>query len=175
MTCLFPTVDRVRVTFSRVNCAIAGLLRVRHAPFFGDAVGVADPVSAGFGPVAVSRKDWRNKGWGKRKTPGKPGVSSRIDFISAERAGFEPAVGFYPHAALAKRCFRPLSHLSLPEPGLAFTPAGSGFAATSLRRSCPRAILPHRGSPASRTSPTPTSPVPDATRRWSKKIRGKMH
>jgi hypothetical protein len=30
----------------------------------------------------------------------------------AERAGFEPAVGFDPHAALAKRCFRPLSHLS---------------------------------------------------------------
>ena len=33
--------------------------------------------------------------------------------IGAERAGFEPAVGFYPHAALAKRCFRPLSHLSV--------------------------------------------------------------
>ena len=32
--------------------------------------------------------------------------------IETERAGFEPAVGFYPHAALAKRCFRPLSHLS---------------------------------------------------------------
>ncbi len=31
---------------------------------------------------------------------------------STERAGFEPAVGFDPHAALAKRCFRPLSHLS---------------------------------------------------------------
>ena len=30
----------------------------------------------------------------------------------AERAGFEPAVGFDPHAALAKRCYRPLSHLS---------------------------------------------------------------
>jgi hypothetical protein len=30
----------------------------------------------------------------------------------AERAGFEPAVRFYPYAALAKRCFRPLSHLS---------------------------------------------------------------
>jgi hypothetical protein len=30
----------------------------------------------------------------------------------AERAGFEPAVGFDPYAALAKRCFRPLSHLS---------------------------------------------------------------
>ena len=30
----------------------------------------------------------------------------------AERAGFEPAEGFYPLAALAKRCFRPLSHLS---------------------------------------------------------------
>ena len=29
-----------------------------------------------------------------------------------ERAGFEPAVQFYSHAALAKRCFRPLSHLS---------------------------------------------------------------
>src|SRR4051812_34551020 len=29
-----------------------------------------------------------------------------------ERAGFEPAVRFYPYAALAKRCFRPLSHLS---------------------------------------------------------------
>jgi len=30
----------------------------------------------------------------------------------AERAGFEPAVQCYPYAALAKRCFRPLSHLS---------------------------------------------------------------
>ncbi len=30
----------------------------------------------------------------------------------AERAGFEPAVEFYLYAALAKRCFRPLSHLS---------------------------------------------------------------
>ena len=30
----------------------------------------------------------------------------------AERAGFEPAVRFDPHAALAKRCYRPLSHLS---------------------------------------------------------------
>ena len=35
-----------------------------------------------------------------------------VKTIEAERAGFEPAVGFYPHAALAKRCFRPLSHLS---------------------------------------------------------------
>ena len=32
--------------------------------------------------------------------------------IAAERAGFEPAEGFDPFAALAKRCFRPLSHLS---------------------------------------------------------------
>jgi integrase len=32
--------------------------------------------------------------------------------LETERAGFEPAVGFDPHAALAKRCFRPLSHLS---------------------------------------------------------------
>ena len=30
----------------------------------------------------------------------------------AESAGLEPAEGFYPLAALAKRCFRPLSHLS---------------------------------------------------------------
>ncbi len=43
------------------------------------------------------------------------GVEERrgqLKTIGAERAGFEPAVGFYPHAALAKRCFRPLSHLS---------------------------------------------------------------
>ena len=32
--------------------------------------------------------------------------------FDAERAGFEPAVQFDPYAALAKRCFRPLSHLS---------------------------------------------------------------
>src|SRR3954466_15598039 len=32
--------------------------------------------------------------------------------FDAERAGFEPAVRFNPYAALAKRCFRPLSHLS---------------------------------------------------------------
>ncbi len=38
--------------------------------------------------------------------------------IGAERAGFEPAVRFYPYAALAKRCFRPLSHLSV-RPGCA--------------------------------------------------------
>jgi hypothetical protein len=30
----------------------------------------------------------------------------------AERGGFEPPVGFYTYGALAKRCFRPLSHLS---------------------------------------------------------------
>ncbi len=35
-----------------------------------------------------------------------------VRMIETERAGFEPAVGFDPHAALAKRCFRPLSHLS---------------------------------------------------------------
>ncbi len=34
---------------------------------------------------------------------------------SAERKGFEPLVGFYPYAALAKPCFRPLSHLSYLE------------------------------------------------------------
>jgi len=32
--------------------------------------------------------------------------------LKAERKGFEPLVRFYPYAALAKRCFRPLSHLS---------------------------------------------------------------
>ncbi len=32
--------------------------------------------------------------------------------LNAERKGFEPLVRSYPHAALAKRCFRPLSHLS---------------------------------------------------------------
>src|SRR5215203_961188 len=67
---------------------------------------------------------------------------------SAERAGFEPAVGFYPHAALAKRCFRPLSHLSnvcfslqicrflascLSELYYRYTPAGVNCS----RRSCP--------------------------------------
>lgn len=30
----------------------------------------------------------------------------------AERGGFEPPVGFYTYNALAKRRFRPLSHLS---------------------------------------------------------------
>ena len=38
-------------------------------------------------------------------------LASRGSFL-AERAGFEPADRFYPIAALAKRCFRPLSHLS---------------------------------------------------------------
>lgn len=35
-----------------------------------------------------------------------------VGSFDAERAGFEPAVRFDPYAALAKRCFRPLSHLS---------------------------------------------------------------
>jgi hypothetical protein len=30
----------------------------------------------------------------------------------AERGGFEPPVGFYTYNALAKRRYRPLSHLS---------------------------------------------------------------
>lgn len=34
----------------------------------------------------------------------------------AERAGFEPAVRFDAYDGLANRCFRPLSHLSLPKP-----------------------------------------------------------
>ena len=45
------------------------------------------------------------------KTPENTGVFEGCTFAT-ERAGFEPAVQFYPHAALAKRCFRPLSHLS---------------------------------------------------------------
>ncbi len=32
--------------------------------------------------------------------------------MEAERAGFEPAIQFDPYAALAKRCLRPLGHLS---------------------------------------------------------------
>ena len=32
--------------------------------------------------------------------------------FNTERGGFEPPERFYPLAALAKRCFRPLSHLS---------------------------------------------------------------
>jgi hypothetical protein len=31
----------------------------------------------------------------------------------AERGGFEPPVGFYTYNALAKRRYRPLSHLSV--------------------------------------------------------------
>src|SRR5687767_5629380 len=46
------------------------------------------------------------------KTHRLPGVSHAFGVFRAERAGFEPAVGFNPYAALAKRCFRPLSHLS---------------------------------------------------------------
>lgn len=38
--------------------------------------------------------------------------SAEVISFTAERKGFEPLVQFYPHAALAKRCFRPLSHLS---------------------------------------------------------------
>src|SRR5467141_663820 len=41
-------------------------------------------------------------------------IVARHVWNGAERAGFEPAVGFNPHAALAKRCYRPLSHLSDP-------------------------------------------------------------
>src|SRR4051812_31666389 len=54
-----------------------------------------------------------------RKDLGSNGVASpereracECRLFGAERAGFEPAVGFDPYAALAKRCFRPLSHLS---------------------------------------------------------------
>jgi hypothetical protein len=46
------------------------------------------------------------------KNQGVEGNQEPSKTVGAERAGFEPAVGFYPHAALAKRCFRPLSHLS---------------------------------------------------------------
>jgi hypothetical protein len=43
---------------------------------------------------------------------GPESVDSEPEDMTAERAGFEPAVGFDTHAALAKRCYRPLSHLS---------------------------------------------------------------
>lgn len=47
-----------------------------------------------------------------RKTLGEPGFCSMQFIFAAERTGFEPAVGCYPYADLANRCFRPLSHLS---------------------------------------------------------------
>ncbi len=53
--------------------------------------------------------------------------------ILAERAGFEPAEGFWPLAALAKRCFQPLSHLSTLEYSLSF-PASKVKASLSMNR-----------------------------------------
>ena len=46
------------------------------------------------------------------ETVEKTGVSSTVPEVFTERGGFEPPVKFDPHAALAKRCYRPLSHLS---------------------------------------------------------------
>tara|TARA_Y100000593_G_scaffold49908_1_gene94039 strand:- start:6852 stop:7064 length:213 start_codon:yes stop_codon:yes gene_type:complete len=34
----------------------------------------------------------------------------------AERGGFEPPVGHYPHDGLANRCLKPLSHRSVVAP-----------------------------------------------------------
>ena len=50
----------------------------------------------------------------KAETAGKTRVFATVQGVSTERGGFEPPVGFDPHAALAKRCYRPLSHLSGP-------------------------------------------------------------
>ena len=49
--------------------------------------------------------------------PSQPVLLSRLYEASylAERGGFEPPVGFYTYGALAKRCFRPLSHLSVKQ------------------------------------------------------------
>ena len=46
------------------------------------------------------------------ETAEKTWVSSTVPAVLTERGGFEPPVKFDPHAALAKRCYRPLSHLS---------------------------------------------------------------
>ena len=46
---------------------------------------------------------------------GKRGWTSRFsseEIASAVREGFEPSVAFLGYGALAKRCFRPLSHLT---------------------------------------------------------------
>ena len=43
---------------------------------------------------------------------GKARLAESPDFGVAEREGFEPSIRFNPYDALAKRCFRPLSHLS---------------------------------------------------------------
>ena len=49
---------------------------------------------------------------GKDETAEKTRVFPAVQSDLTERGGFEPPVGFDPHAALAKRCYRPLSHLS---------------------------------------------------------------
>lgn len=48
------------------------------------------------------------------ETAGKTSAFLAVSVIPTERGGFEPPVEFDPHAALAKRCYRPLSHLSGP-------------------------------------------------------------
>ncbi len=48
------------------------------------------------------------------ETVEKTSVFATVQGKLTERGGFEPPVGFDPHAALAKRCYRPLSHLSGP-------------------------------------------------------------
>ena len=50
---------------------------------------------------------------GDQQTPRKQEPDEAGSFV-AERAGFEPADRCYPVTALAKRRYRPLSHLSRP-------------------------------------------------------------
>ena len=72
----------------------------------------------------------------KEETVEKTGVFSTVQVKPTERGGFEPPVGFDPHAALAKRCYRPLSHLSGPFGRMTFI-AASGMKA---RLTCPADI-----------------------------------
>ncbi len=51
--------------------------------------------------------------WGTFFFQNEPPILGDLEAIKmAEREGFEPSIGFNTYDALAKRCFRPLSHLS---------------------------------------------------------------
>ena len=92
------TAGEVILPTARVATADAGVAAA--APVDAGAVTRAAPAYEHRHVRVAAAKSVRGGGCCLRKSRG------------AERAGFEPAVRFDPHAALAKRCFRPLSHLS---------------------------------------------------------------
>ena len=104
--------------FHRLTITSTDEVEAEPTPPYAELARLARDLAPATGATSQNGKPTKTGRNKTRRSPQKDhdpiswGRGSYIEQM-AERAGFEPAMGFYPHTRLAGECLQPLGHLSL--------------------------------------------------------------